>query len=294
MSNELLRPRSVAELLDVAFTLIRAHFPVYGTLAVVAALPVLIASTITMLLMPDVAGGAMAGGMAATSIGAGQMLLLVPFTLAAWLWFFVAGAALIFATGDAYRGQRIEAGSAFRRAMRGAGDVLGASIAKYVVLIGIVIGTGLAAGLLGLASPVLAVLVVFGGIGVMIVMSLRWFVVTAVAALEDVTGSDALSRSAKLTRDAGGRIFLVGIVMLALAMCFSIAGTFALGFAGSAVVAGIANSLWLLLYPFANVIESVLYFDQRIRTEGFDLEMMAQQLGPTTPTGDGAFGRQPT
>jgi hypothetical protein len=294
VSHELLRPRSVTELLDAAFTLIRAHLPVYATLAVVAALPVLVASTLTMVALPDAAvngtAASEAGEIAATTVGLGAMLLILVFTLAAWLWFFVAGSSLIFATSDAYRGQPVDAGSAFRRAMRSAGDVIGASIAKYVVLFGIVVGTGIGAALLALASPILAALAVCAGLGAVIVMSLRWFVVTAVAALEDVTGSDALSRSAKLTNQAGARIFLIGLVIFALAFSFSIASTFALSFAGSAVVAGIANSLWLLLYPFANVIEAVTYFDQRIRTEGFDLEMMAQQLGPTA--GD-ALGRQP-
>ncbi len=305
MSTELLRPRDVSELLDVAFALIRAHFPVFATLAGVTALPVLVASTATIAMLPELAP-TMSGDdatVAAAAVASGgfsalQLLFIIPFSLAAWLWFFVAGSSLIFATSDAYRGQPVEAGSAFRRAMRATGDILGASIAKYLALFALFVLMMIAAGVLGMVSKLLAVAAMFGGFGFVVVLTLRWFVVTAVAALEDVTGSDALGRSHKLTRGASGRIFFLGLIMFVLAMCFSIASTFALSFAGSAIVAGLANSLWLLLYPFLNVIEAVTYFDQRIRTEGFDLEMMTQQLGPTaggagTGRPEGPFSRQP-
>ena len=296
MSSELLRPRSVTELLDVAFALIRAHFPVFATLAVVTALPVLVTLTATLTLLPDGATSVASDGAnsAAQAASAGlsltAMLIIVPLTILAWLWFFVAGSSLIFATGDAYRGQPVDAGAAFRRAMRATGDILGASIAKYIAIIGIVFITAILAGILAAIQPVFAALAVFGGIAAALLLSLRWFVVTAVAALEDVTGSDALGRSMRLTTGAAGRIFLIGVVIFVLAGCLSTASAFALGFAGSAVLAGLANSLWLLLYPFVNVIEAVTYFDQRIRTEGFDLEVMAQQLGPTAAAGS-AFSR---
>ena len=279
MSQELLRPRSVTELLDVTFMLIRAHFGVYATLAVVSALPLLAMSAVGLALSPD-------GGTGSESMGLAATLVIAALAIVAWIWFFIAGSSLIFATADAYRGKPVEAGSAFRRAMRAAGDVLGASVAKYVVLIGIVVAAALVGGVLGALQPVLAAIVIFGGIGVAIVMVLRWFVVSAVAALEGITGSDALTRSQKLMRDAGGRALLVLLVTIVLEASLSLAGTFAtqlLGrFAGASVLDEIGTSLWLLLYPFANVVETAMYFDQRIRAEGFDLEMMAQQLGPTT------------
>lgn len=284
MSHELLRPRSVTELLDVAFTLIRAHFAVFATLAAVAALPLLATSAIAMAMYPG-------GSEAAETLNVGSTVVTAVLAIAAWLWFFIAGSSMIFATADAYRGQPVEAGSAFRRAMSATGDVLGASIAKYVVLIGIFFLAAMVGGLLGALSPFLAVAVVCGGLGMVIVLTLRWYTVTSVAALEGVTGSDALSRSRKLMRDAGGRAFLMLLVTFALQFSFTLAGSIAAGiagtFAGARVLDAIGNSMWLIVFPFANVIEAVMYFDQRIRTEGFDLELMTQQLGGgvAAPTG---------
>lgn len=299
MSHELLRPRSVTGLLDVAFSLIRAHLPVFATLAVVAALPVLATSAVTIAAMPEAAvlqsgDGAAAEAAAAASLG--RTLIVLPFTIAAWLWFFVAGAAMIFATADAYRGQPLDAGSAFRRAMRATGDVLGANIAKYILLFVCLMGVGIVGGIVSAAAPVLGVAAILAGIAGVAVAYLRWYVVTPVAALEEVTGSDALGRSAKLMTGAKRRALLMQAVLFALAVAFSFVNLFVLGlassFAGSTAIAGLAGSLWLLGYPFVNVLEAVLYFDQRIRTEAFDLEVLAQQLGPTA-TPDAPFARQP-
>ncbi|MBI3919931.1 MAG: hypothetical protein HY318_00835 [Armatimonadetes bacterium] len=47
-----------------------------------------------------------------------------------------------------------------------------------------------------------------------------------------------------------------------------------------------------LLYPFLGIVMTLLYYDLRIRKEGFDLEMMAQEAGygslPGTSIGDGS------
>jgi hypothetical protein len=292
VSHELLRPRSVAELLDVAFTLIRAHFAVFATLATVAALPLLVTSAIALAMYPE-------GSEAASSVDIGPTIITAVLAIFAWLWFFIAGSSLIFATADAYRGQKVEAGSAFRRAMRATGDVLGASVAKYVVLIGIFFAAAIVGGILGAVSPVLAVAVVCVGLGAVIVLTLRWYTVTSVAALEGVTGSDALSRSRKLMRDAGARAFLMLLVTFALQLSFTLAGSAAAGlageFSGANTLDAIGSSLWLIVFPFANVIEAVMYFDQRIRTEGFDLELMTQQLGGVAETAAGSpFDQQRT
>jgi hypothetical protein len=38
----------------------------------------------------------------------------------------------------------------------------------------------------------------------------------------------------------------------------------------------------MLLYPFLSIALMVLYFDQRIRKEGYDLDVMSSGI-PTTP-----------
>ncbi len=71
---------------------------------------------------------------------------------------------------------------------------------------------------------------------------------------------------------------LGGIVQLALALIAQL-------FAPESVLAnGLAQGVGLtignaLTYPYLTAIQTILYFDQRVRKEGFDLQLMAESLG---------------
>jgi hypothetical protein len=107
--------------------------------------------------------------------------------------------------------------------------------------------------------------------------------------LEGRTASDAYSRSQELARDHAWRI------LGTLAVCFVLEMLAALGaamlFGAIAGLAGLPERVAtlfssvavVLTAPFSSVVVTLLYYDLRVRKEGFDLEMMALDLGAPAP-----------
>ena len=46
----------------------------------------------------------------------------------------------------------------------------------------------------------------------------------------------------------------------------------------------LATALTIVVYPILGITETVLYFDTRIRNEGFDVEYLAGAVTDTSPT----------
>jgi len=128
-----------------------------------------------------------------------------------------------------------------------------------------------------------------------ILMSLRYSLAVPACVVEDMKAGDAIRRSIALARDAWGRILLLallvgiikgGIVMLTQAFIFVTAFKHPGQLPGpgisaiSQVIAFFTNSF---LGPIWAAGITLLYFDQRVRKEGFDIEWMMQAAGMTAP-----------
>jgi hypothetical protein len=91
-----------------------------------------------------------------------------------------------------------------------------------------------------------------------------------------------MSRSRALADGNGARIVvLIGLVIL-ISMFFGIM----LGGIAAALVSGLVGALLYLfcvalVNQFAGVVLTLLYFDLRIRKEGYDIELLASSLDPT-------------
>ena len=111
----------------------------------------------------------------------------------------------------------------------------------------------------------------------------RYFAVSTVIVLEERGPMEALGRSSALSRDRKRHILntllLVGLIYVILSLGVGLlAGLFS-GFAGSRVVQLVVSSLFTVVaYPVIALTEMLLYYDVRIRAEGFDLERMAFSL----------------
>ena len=127
-----------------------------------------------------------------------------------------------------------------------------------------------------------------------------WAVVLPVLLVEDMRGTKALGRSYRLVK---GRFWpVLGTVLLGgllasvvqgvlsapvIALVF-IEANFVLTAALQAVVNIIGTALTT---PFVAVLTMVIYFDLRVRKEGFDLYLLAQRVGVSPPPG--GFPAQP-
>lgn len=165
--------------------------------------------------------------------------------------------------------------------MRAAGGGVGAGAAA-----------GFAAFLIGVAAMVMIVL-----------RGLSYSLAMPVSAIETKPAMESLRRSKKLAEGTRGRIFVMFLLIWALSMVVYMiayvatlivtvavtAAAAALNKGGPAmmialVTAEILNVLFnfamqTLITPVYVVALVLFYFDQRIRTEGYDIEWMMQQAG---------------
>jgi len=275
-----LRPLSAGEVLDVSFGLFRRMF---ATLFVIQ----LICMTLPFLINVYYTG---------TGAGFSGMLLLgslVSFVLSA-----LASAATAIAISESYLDRPVSAGDALRRAVPRLGPLLAVSLLVGVLVVVASMPffflVGGAAVTMGRSGSVPGGLAIFSMLVGLVSLVLPLFVAagvsvaTPVVVLEDRLGAiEALSRAWFLTR--GYRLRIAGLLFVCLILIMiPYMGLLLLGGALLAGAAG-ALSIWvpvvalvgrLLLTPILYCLITLVYYDLRVRKEGFDLEMLAASLQP--------------
>jgi hypothetical protein len=120
-----------------------------------------------------------------------------------------------------------------------------------------------------------------------------WSVAAPVLLVEDVRGRAALKRSRALVE---GRFWSTVAVLLLVGILTGIAQAILLGLlagiagiSGNDVATAVAEAIGqtaasALTTPLSAAVVTVLYFDLRVRKEGFDLELLARRIG-VDPTG---------
>jgi hypothetical protein len=248
MATYPLRPLSTGEILDGALTLLRRHFRLVLWISLACeGIP----SVMDVYL--DLAGGG----------GQHSGLALLDRILSAIGAMLVTGAT-VRVVSEAYLGRTPR----LRDALGFAGDKLGA-----------IFGANFMSGIL--TALALLALVVPG-----IVVACGYSVAAQVAALETPgSAGAALSRSWSLTKGFRAKALVLWLVSVCLVLVvFLGAGVLggllaALGGALEAAVAVFAAFASLLVYPVISFVFTLFYYDLRVRKEGFDLEVLATQLG---------------
>lgn len=274
-----LRPLGVGEILDVAIKIYRARFGVMVRSVVVVLAPVFALSALIRI-----------------SIPAGDSLFqdTQPGTTPEFdfddLWALVAGTLLIallgyiasqVATGACFKsvsGAYLDENPDWRESLRFARSKLGSLLwVSFLMVI------GLAPAFLALVLPGLYLYV-------------AWSVAAPVVLLEDVRGWSALKRSRQLVK---GRFWPAVAVLILVAVLTGIVQAIFLGLAagvvsvtGNELASAVADAVGqtvssALTTPLSAAVLAVLYFDLRVRKEGFDLELLARRMGvdPSTVPG---------
>jgi hypothetical protein len=269
-----LRPLTLGEALDTSFGVYRSLFASLLSISVATqGIPLALGVFV------EASGGAM--------VNPGLQLLAVVLSM---LLGAVGTAATTFLVAEAYLGGGLTTQQAFRRATPFIGPLIVASILTVLVIgaSATVVMLGMSAlslmvGSLFLAMGVGMVVAVFVSIAVFCALA----VTTPAMVLEETrSATAAMGRSLALTRGHRLRIFVALFVVIFLLLIPTIALS-GLAIAarrsesGSVVVLGIlllTSLLQMLVYPFIYVLLTVLYYDLRVRKEGFDLEMLATSL----------------
>jgi hypothetical protein len=267
-----LRPLGVGEVLDASFKVVRQSFKTLVICVLVVALPLNILTTLITASTSDnpfnldsfdatSAGAGVSSGTEAAGALLTTLLSLVLTTLAA--------AACYRAVSAAYLGENPTWQESLRFAAERLGPLVWLSILYVIALI------------------IPFILLVLPGIWLAIAWSLSYPVLLH----EGLGGQKALGRSFKLVRGRWWPTFLALLVMYLIVIVISgILGVIL----GAALISGLDNeALAAVVYTLVNTASSlvtlplvaavvtIIYFDLRVRKEGFDLQMLAQGVGQT-------------
>lgn len=283
MDGVRLRPLSVGEILDVAIKIYRANFIQLAKAVALVVAPVYVVIALVQVSITgssSAAGGAVAGNLgqpgAFPSIDPGAVATALAGALVIFLLALVAGqlalAACFKGVSDAYLGGTPEWLGSLRFALARLRSLIWLAI-KFVVLVTL--------GFLLFAVP-----------GVWLYGI--WSMAVPVLLLEGRRGRQALRRSRALVRDrwwpTSGAVFLG--YLLALVVSFSVGNILplvAVAASGDNQTVSLAVRLVaqtaasVLTTPFVASVVAVVYFDLRVRKEGFDLELLADQIGSPAP-----------
>jgi len=286
-----LRPLTLGELLDRTFSLYRSRFWLFCGIAAVAAAVELVAAGAGRILLHHYTKNP-------STIVTGGLAVSYAARIIYFFIYCVTQAATCFAMSEVYLGRPASIGSSLR-AVRGKWYAwIGIALwqtwsmmwAPVALMVPFFVLVGLRLVRDNAAMIALMIVLGFGIIGAFVfgaIAYIRNSLAIPAKVVEGLSVRKAMRRSKMLSRGAKGRIFVLGLIIWALSMVAAIAA-FPLGFAiGMAPAANhILAEVSLLLVGFAteSLVSPVLsiglcliYFDQRVRTEAFDLEVL---LGP--------------
>jgi len=281
MDRSELRPLGVAEIVDVALKVYLRHaLALFGLVAIVVVPVQLVQLLFTLSITPatEAAGseaaftGTVSDGGAATLAGlifGGLLVGLLTFVATT-----LATGACFKAVADAYLGDQPDTSESLRFARGRLGSLI------LVSLLGAVLT------FLGF------LLFVLPGVYLWIAFS----VAAPVLLFEGVKGSGALGRSRRLVQGRWWPVFgtlLLGFILAAVVggiITSILTGVLALG-SGSggfveALVGAVAGSVAAIVTtPFQAALIAILFFDLKVRKEGFDVTLLAEGMGMPPPPG---------
>ncbi|MEP6834862.1 MAG: hypothetical protein ABJB74_15820 [Gemmatimonas sp.] len=243
MSGTDLRARSASELVDAAFALYRRDLMQYVLVTAVAYAPSTIARLLlnTLSATPDIS----------------DLWKFVPFVLLALFTFTMVGGVIARMGSDVYLG--------------GVADVAG-TIRAVLPRFGSLVGATFLTSMMAFFSLLFFLLPVFW------VLAMT-FAVFPLVVLEDRGPSAAIARSSALSKGLKGHILGTQLLVWGIYIALSLGMSALSGLTGSQTITVIIQALYAVFaYPIVNLVTMLLYYDARIRKEGFDVEHMAQTL----------------
>ncbi len=266
-------PMSVGGILDQTFRLYKQHFARFLAIVAIVQVPIGLIGLLLVaqagMLDPEMveAGGAAAEPEFPVSPGLAAIAAIFAVFLTV-LGLTLCHAALIKSISESYLGNEVSVGEAY-----------GFILPKLLTIIwaGIVVGFVVMLGFFLLIVP-----------GIIFTV---WYALTIqIVVIEGRGATDAMRRSKELTSGNRGKVLAVILLAALLEVIVSLAGDFILGFVAGMVLPD-TESVLLIAQSVINIITGVLaapisatavillYYDMRIRKEGFDLQMLAQTLG---------------
>ena len=271
-----LQPMGFTDILDSMFSLYRNHFRQFVSICSVY----FICGLVINLLYGISTVSAASSGQFSTLI----LMTIVLFLIGTVVTLFVIG-GLVFASAQAFLDKQITASTAFRQIRRRFLPYLGSNL-LYALVVGLLMITCL-------------------GIPLAVFFAFRWIFCSLAAVFEEKSAVSALKRSSELVKGGWWRVFgmMIAIFLLLFFVQFILQFSllFVLGLSqaigGDGDLAEILRQMFMpqlttweeliaysirnfvilaitsLMLPVGIIGATLVYFDQRIRKEGFDIEI---------------------
>ena len=255
-----LRPLTIGELLDRTFLYYRRHFVLFVGIAALPGTLLLAFQLAPIFFKPTTTGALLTAVFYLGTI----FVYLVTTTL-------TTGATVI-AVSQVLLARETNVAEAFKSIRPRIGEL---------ILISMNVGVRVMLGLMLLIVPG-------------IVLALRYSLAIPVAVLEEVGVSDALSRSATLTKGHLGRVLVIYVLLFVLILIGSMLWpslTAIIVLIFSPAVQDGQSPAWVkvllefgtfvsqsILGPIVTIALTLMYYDERVRKEAFDLEHMMRQI----------------
>jgi len=263
-----LRPLTTGELLDRTFSLYRSHF---GLFLGIFALPHLVVLAFQCVGIAFQSPGNQLSNIFMTLTWSMGALALTVIVSAA------AQAATVVAVSQVHLDRPAAIGDSFSKVKGEIAGVIGMSF---------LVGLGVGAGLIALIVPG-------------ILLALMWSLAVPVKVLENRGATDAMSRSSDLTKGDRGRIFVIWLLFIVMSIGLSFLLQWPIEIAAGVASRGALQRVapaWqvaslvaqfvseCLVGPLGTIAFSLVYYDERVRKEAFDLQLMMTTLdGATLP-----------
>ena len=290
-----IQPLAAGELLDRAFRLLREHFWMFFIIMFIPQGLFFVMQHGVSLVFGASGGGALGFGV---------------FTVFAFLVFvmvqFWAQGALIFAVSETYLGHGTSIKASYNAIRKRLGQLLGTMILWGVlvfvwpalagIISAVLVPVLAAVGMGGTVLILVSIIAFIVTIGIAVHLLLNWLLVDKVVVLENMAWMTALRRSKELMnartepgfwrrpKNKGALILILGfLIAIAIHLLFQAPGfVFNLVAPGSVVGAALMGILNIMSTSLATGYTAtamiLFYYDIRVRKEGFDLRMMAQNL----------------
>lgn len=286
-----LRPMEFGEILDGALQLFRRHFGLFLKLSL---------AVMWLPLAFSIYWRARFFGLGTTTPEQAQALMqteIVSFMLWGLAWGVLYGAGMLLLTAgsirvisDSYLGREPQFGDALQFGVGKIVPLFLVGLGKTLLLFLLAILCGVVVALTGAAGGAAVLLIfieVIAAVWLFIYVACGYMVTTPVVVLETLASSfDAFGRSWELTKGARGRVFgllfVAGLIANVLpAVVLGAVGAMITQLSPSVTFAWtvVAAVLPVVLTPIVPCVLTLAYYDLRVRREGFDLQLLSDQLG---------------
>jgi hypothetical protein len=225
----------------------------------------------------------------------------------------ITGAATVYAVSRLHLGEVVTIGESYRKTLPRFWSVLriawniflrfvGAGLVTYIACVALVVGlvalttVGMgesAKGLYVTVAVILGFMPLIAGIVWMLYLYAKYCLAVPVCLMENMPARPALRRSRFLAEGSLKKIILIYILMfvlgLTLSTIFWLPGQLYTMLHGSSYVVTVllktTGSFFagVLAGPISTIAMALIYYDQRIRKEAFDLQRMMETMGPNPP-----------